>query len=542
MRQIILFLCNSLIFLSTIKESILFFFSMYGFQNVQHKKGESLIQKNKNTLYFKSIKDKSNIPLSTWNHYETFIQLIIAGEKNVLTKEKVLLLEPSSGTTAPTKYIPYTRSLQKEFNRSIGPWLTGIYLNWPKLLFCSQYWSISPEAMPEIKNKKQIIPIGFEQDSQYLGKGRGGILDKIMAVPSEIKKCDTHENWAYQTAFFLLREGNLGLISIWHPSFLSILLDKIKQYYNSLVDDIEKGCNSINPKLKSFPGFDKIRPKIKRASHLKTLDILDKKNFTKIWPNLKIISCWADDPFEPCLQELKGIFHKTFFQAKGLIATEGIVSFPFGKTFGLPAFRSHMLEFIDIQNESIKTMDQIEKGRKYEVVLTTAGGLYRYRMNDVVQVNGRYKNRLPLLRFLYKRDYISDIRGEKLSLQHVIELQAEIKNKFPEIQFFMLSPVLIETKAFYTCFIYPMNDKAFPFMQFANYIDEKLKQNFHYQYAREIGQLGRIRIFKLQNDPIEAMINYIESTGTKRGDIKLYPLSSKTVWADYLKGGFVDNT
>jgi hypothetical protein len=79
----------------------------------------------------------------------------------------------------------------------------------------------------------------------------------------------------------------------------------------------------------------------------------------------------------------------------------------------LPAYRSHLLEFIDLRNDQLKSLGELELHREYEPVISTGGGLYRYRMNDVVKVTGFYRSKLPLLQFLYKRDYVSDIRGKR---------------------------------------------------------------------------------------------------------------------------------
>ena len=540
MRRIMLFLANFVIFLSTLKESILFLLNIRNFQKSQDKLFQSILKKNRITQYIQSLNNGKNVPLSNWSNYDPYIKQILNFEQYILTLERVLLLEPTSGTSSPSKYVPYTKGLQKQFNKAINPWLFGIYSKWPKLFFCSQYWSVSPEVVHSQNNKPQRITIGFEQDSQYLGKKRGNIMNMIFSVPCEIKNCDNPENWVYLTAYFLLRDRDLGLISIWHPSFLAIIIDKIKKQYSRLIDDIEKGTDSTNPILKNFRNNEKLKPDISRSQELRRFVNKEEIDFSKIWPGLKVISCWADNYDETSLRELKRLFPKVFFQPKGLIATEGIVSFPFGKVFGIPAFRSHFLEFIDLRDESVKKLNQLEKGQEYEVVITTSGGLYRYKMNDVILVKGFCMRNLPMFQFLYKRDYVSDMRGEKIGLQHVTQLETELRNKFKGIHFFMLSPVLEGSSAYYSVYIHADNSDNFPFHEMSVFADEFLKQNFHYDYARKIGQLGNLKVFKLNGSPAETIINYIESTGIKRGDIKLYPLNKLPIWHNLLDGIFVD--
>lgn len=538
MRIISIILANALIFLSTLKDTILFFLCLRNFKQVQFKKFNRLISNNWRTSFFKSKHDApvvaSKLSLTTWDDYQPYIKQILKGKPNVLTTEKVLLLEPTSGTTSATKYVPYTKSLKKEFTTAIKPWLAGLYLTWPKLLCCTQYWSVSPAG--HAQDFIMDVPVGFEQDSEYLGGRLSSVQNSIMAVPASVQNVSDSETWAYITAFYLLRDNKLGLISVWHPSFLTILIKKIKDNYTSLVSDIKRGRISIEPRfLKGFSAHV-TSPKPRRAKQLGSYDIHAHGIFEKIWPFLQIISCWADFPDEPCLKQLKKLFPKTYFQPKGLIATESIISFPFGRRLGIPAYRSHYLEFIDARNGKLKNLHQLDVGQKYEVVLTTGGGLYRYILSDIVQVTGVLKNRLPLLRFIGKSNYVTDIRGEKVSLQQVDDIFNVVYQIYDGIKFLMLAPVVEQSRAFYSCFINVDNPADFPFGNLAADIEMALKNNYHYRYARELSQLEEVRIFLSPQNPIQDIVSHLESKGTKKGDIKILPLSNISDWHTILRG------
>jgi hypothetical protein len=62
---------------------------------------------------------RERAPLTDYGDYAEAVERIGAGEKNVLTREEALLLEPTSGSTRATKLIPYTTSLKNEFARGI---------------------------------------------------------------------------------------------------------------------------------------------------------------------------------------------------------------------------------------------------------------------------------------------------------------------------------------------------------------------------------------------------------------------------------------
>ncbi|MCA1761101.1 MAG: GH3 auxin-responsive promoter family protein, partial [Bacteroidales bacterium] len=189
MKRCMCLLANTLIFISTLRAGIGFFLNLRNFRKIQGKKLKTLYEKNRETVFLKDFRLKSTgnpqeLPLTDWNDYESHIRQIMKNEPNVLTKEKVLMLEPTSGTTSHTKYIPYTHGLRKEFKRAIQPWLLGLYLKWPSLFFSNQYWSISPAAL----NKNEpghSVPVGFEHDSQYLGGRLSRVMDKVMTVPGQ---------------------------------------------------------------------------------------------------------------------------------------------------------------------------------------------------------------------------------------------------------------------------------------------------------------------------------------------------------------------
>src|SRR5207249_3288149 len=128
------------------------------------------------------------------------------------------------------------------------------------------------------------------------------------------------------------------------------------------------------------------------------------------WPRLALISCWADAAAARCLGEVRALFPAVELQPKGLIATEGMVSLPLaGRPAPVLAARCHFFEFEEERARGrCRLAHEVEAGGRYRVVLTTAGGLYRYQLGDVVEVVG-FEGQCPLLRFLGKGDRVSDL-------------------------------------------------------------------------------------------------------------------------------------
>ena len=111
---------------------------------------------------------QDHLPLSTYDMYAEDIERIALGESNVLTRENVRLLEPTSGTTGGEKLIPYTASLARQFQCALATWITDLMRHRPAVRCGRAYWSVSP-ALGKPRESTGGIPIGFDDDTAYLG-------------------------------------------------------------------------------------------------------------------------------------------------------------------------------------------------------------------------------------------------------------------------------------------------------------------------------------------------------------------------------------
>jgi hypothetical protein len=69
-------------------------------------------------------------------------------------------------------------------------------------------------------------------------------------------------------------------------------------------------------------------------------------------------------------------------------------------------------------------VEALEVGRQYYVFLTTPAGLYRYDINDVIEVVGHH-HRTPVVCFRRKGRGMTSLTGEKLSENQVIDAMTE---------------------------------------------------------------------------------------------------------------------
>lgn len=472
---------------------------------VQREYLSALLRKNADTEYgrkygFSGIDSYESfavsVPLTKYEDYEAYISDIADGAKNVLTAEPVLLFEPTSGSSGSKKLIPYTASLKAEFQRGIKPWLCDIYSKVPGVTTGKSYWSITPVTAGKTVTKAGI-PVGFEEDAAYFGRVEQSLMNRIFAVDGSVKFPESMEAFWLETARQLLNCGSLTLISVWNPTFLTILCGHIRDNFDKLKDDLPADRADL----------------ICRA--------LRDSRFDRVFPELRIISCWADGSAADDAAELKKLFPSVYMQPKGLLATEYFASFPIvGEEGGRLCVNSHFFEFM--QNGSIVTADSLGRG-EYELIVTTGGGFYRYMTGDVIEVLETYPDAPPRIRFLRRSGISSDLRGEKLTdeLVRSVCVKLGISDKFcllaPEGSGYVLytSDITVTGETF----------------------DTALRESYHYNYCRQLGQLDEVKVVRVPENSHEIYLKRCTDDGMRLGDIKPAYLSRKSGWGEYFETG-----
>ncbi len=479
------------------------FMSVKNVGQEQEKYLFELLDRNKNTVYGRKYRFEDihsyrdfaqRVPLTVYEDYEPYIEMLCRGEKSVLTAEDVILMELTSGSSGGRKMIPYTPSLKREFQRGIMPWLYDIYSKVEGVSGGKSYWSITPVTQGKSYTECGI-PIGFEEDSEYFGRAVQRIMNALFAVDGSVKFSSDTESFYLDTAAQLLRCRELALISVWSPSFLSILCGYIRE-------NAEKLCENLPPK-----------------NHAEFLHSAKNNRFDLIFPELKIISCWTDGSAAAQAEEIRRLFPGVYIQPKGLLATECFVSFPLvGEEGSRLGVRSHFFEFRSLDDGKIYTADALKSG-EYEVIVTTGGGFYRYCIGDIIRVLEVYPDAAPRIKFLRRNGISSDMFGEKLTEEFVrgVLKKLGVKNRFcllaPEGNFYRLYTECRDISA--------------------QMLDRALCESYHYNYCRQLGQLKSAQVCIVNVEPHKAYIQKLSDDGMRIGDIKPCLLTAKSGWESY---------
>ncbi len=489
----------------------------------------ALLARNATSAYgrahgFTKIRDyeqfRERVPIVDYDILEPWIARLISGESSVLTSEPTTRLVPTSGSTGGRKLIPFTAAFQRELNAAIGPWIFDLVRQDPDVALGPAYWSISP-AIPDSK-ENCAVPIGFDDDSAYVGNFRRRFVEAAFAVPPALRLVSDTGTARYLTLLCLLRQRELRLASVWHPSFLTLLLEALPAHWNELLRDVESGgCRRAGTMTAEIWRAVDSPPAAHRAAELHRIDPSD---VHALWPQLRIVSCWGDGQATMALADLRRRLPLAVFQPKGLLATEAFVSIPFRGHHPV-AIASHFFEFMD-EHGYPRLAHELRVGERYEVLVTTGGGLWRYRLGDLVEVDS-FIEATPSLRFLGRVGNVSDLCGEKLAepfVTRAIEAACATLGFAP--RFAMLAPHADDGARWnYILFV-----EGEPPPELSSHLDFELRRNPHYALCRDLNQLGTLECFEVKGDAYDTFCKVHVSKGRCLGAIKPQALSAYPDW------------
>ncbi|MBI2811075.1 MAG: GH3 auxin-responsive promoter family protein [Candidatus Melainabacteria bacterium] len=219
----------------------------------------------------------------------------------------------------------------------------------------------------------------------------------------------------------------------------------------------------------------------------------------------------------------------------GYMASEGRGSIPLTSdgAGGVVALTSHFFEFVseddcDSTSPTFLTAEQLQVGGRYYIYFTTNSGLYRYDINDLIEVVGMQEN-APIIQFVRKGLGISSITGEKLTEEQVlVALQMAVRQlNLAEISHFT-SEVELGFPPHYVCFAelnagLPESMKN----EFIRIFDHSLKmQNPEYADKRSTKRLGMPELRTLPSGTYMRLRQQRVEEGAPEAQVKIPLLSS----------------
>lgn len=344
-----------------------------------------LIRENATTVYgqehgFKSLMNigdfRRQIPLTTYEDYSPYIEQIVRGEKNILTAYQT----EHFSTLYGYKILPQSRwSIQTcyDYNFCAGFYIAG-----------QQGYLTDGMTLNLVDNS-----IGRQPSGVTVGNLLGKLLlkrdldnDQVYVIPMDVANTHGRTDILYLRALFALKQRKVSLAICDHYDEMIELLRYIEKHWPTLAEDIEYG----NPYIQPDPErADAIR-QIMEPHHIGT------EMVSLLWPSLRCMMICDVDNLSAGFELLRTYCgRQVHYVFTGISSPEGTFSTALNlddpQTVLIPDSVFYEFKPEEVQDyNNLLTLDQLEIGRHYELVVTTLSGLYRYKTQKIFLVVGRH--------------------------------------------------------------------------------------------------------------------------------------------------------
>lgn len=412
----------------------------------QYGKLMAIVEKNQDTEYgkehgFSSIKTfkewQKAVPIVTYEDIRGRVERMTRGEKNVLTADAPVMFARTSGTTGQSKYIPVTPTCQdRDHADQLRTWLHYACTDHPEM-FSGKVLSL---VSPAVEGHTPCgVPYGSTSGVVY--RDMPWAVRHSYAVPYPVFEIEDYEAKYY----CLMRIGianEISCVATANPSSVIKMCELADTHADVLLRDLANG--TLRPDLdvpqpirESLLG--QFKPMPEKARYL---DQARERRSGKLlpadyWPDLALIACWKGGTVGHYVERFSRWFDpdgKNPIPVRdwGYLSSEARGSIPITDEGcgGVLTVANNVYEFAEAEEleqypdnpEAWRTVgiEEVEVGKQYYIFITTTGGLYRYDINDVIEVVGHY-NRTPIINFCRKGRGMTSITGEKVSVDQVIE-------------------------------------------------------------------------------------------------------------------------
>jgi hypothetical protein len=368
---------------------------------------------------------QERIPLSTYEDLEPYITAAMNGEPNQLTASAPVLYTTTSGTTGASKFIPVTQRGRSRKAHLMWLWLSALHRDHPGMTAGKILSVVSPAVESHTPDG---TPIGAESGHTYRNLPQP--VRWMYSAPYAVFTVDDYEAKYY--ALLRVAAGqDISCIATANPSTVVLLADRLGKHTEQIIRDVHDGTFSADFAIPAGIRAElQLQPDPERAHHLERAAAAGDGVLRpgRAWPKLAVIGCWKGGTVASYLTQFETYFpQRPPVRDLGYLATElsGSVPLTDDGDAGVVAIGTNVVEFrpayIDgtPQGSDLIPLNRLDVGQRYFVYVTTVSGLYRYDMNDIVEVTGRHEN-TPLIRFVQKGKGVVSFTGEKLYEVQVI--------------------------------------------------------------------------------------------------------------------------
>ncbi|MGH7304930.1 MAG: GH3 auxin-responsive promoter family protein, partial [Candidatus Rokuibacteriota bacterium] len=355
------------------------------------------------------------VPIRDYEALRPYVGRIMGGERQVLTAEAPFMFTTTSGTTGEPKFIPVTAGWTRSMAALMRLWTLYALRDHPGMLDQRVLTVVGPATEGVATGG---LPYGAMTGLTY--QRLPWLVRRRHALPYAVALIRDHES-RYFVALRLALGYPLASIATPNPSTVLRLADIAARRGDDLLRAVHDGALGA-AELEPIPSAGMtglelraaltaaLRPDPRRAACLEAV----RKGRGRLvlgdcWPELSLVACWLGGSAGIQARHLDSEFGPQVARRDlGLVASEGRLTIPVedDSAEGVLAVNTNFYEFIaeeDMAHPAPRTLlcHELVEGHRYDVLVTGANGLYRYDMNDVVEVRG-FHGRTPKVAFVRK--------------------------------------------------------------------------------------------------------------------------------------------
>lgn len=461
----------------------------------------------------RSISDyRRNVPLSRYEDYAGAIDRMYAGKTGILTAYPLCCFATTSGSTGRPKKIPLTWKGLSSF----GAIYTNMMQHTKDMPGKHIHLSVF-RTWPGSRDKKLLLT-----EAAYRDLYERGIFNPDCYVGGhELTFTKEIGNILYVKLWSALSEEDL--LSIQSAFLYDVLLffEYMKEHGMEMLYAMER---------KIIPGEIQISEPIRRklVTELcpsdERIDFL-RREFTcgydsiasRIWKNLRMVSGIGGSFFrsrERLLRSFTGEIPWHYFL---YASSESFTGYAEGleNPYYTVIPENGFFEFMDMETGRVLEMNEVEKGKQYEPVITNFSGLYRYQQGDIIRVVG-FQGDAAVIEVIMRKDQALDIAGEKTNTAMLEEAVLRFSTRLGiYLHDYAVAADVSRFPAGYLLYIEP--EEEIPFIKDTSQpLDRSLCEvNPDYKDLRERGFLGEPRVVCLAKGELGSRNEYPNSSQNK---------------------------
>lgn len=348
----------------------------------------------------------SKVPVFDYETFKPYIEKTMQGRQNIIWNTDIEWFAKSSGTTGSrSKYIPVTEESLEECHYKGGKDMVSLYVS----------------TYPESK--------------LFTGKSLsiGGTLEKNPLNPQGTAK-------AGDVSAVIMQNLPIWAQFARTPSLETALMSEWEAKIEKMARE------TMNENVTSIAGVPTWTVVLLR----KILELKKAKNILEVWPNLEVFfhGAVAFGPYRSLFKELipseKMHYMETYNASEGFF---GIQDQPDSDELLLLLDYGIFYEFIpmeewDKENPKVLPLKDVEVGKNYAMVISTNGGLWRYKIGDTV----KFTSTLPYrFRISGRTKHFINAFGEEVIVENAeAAVQFAAEETHSTIANFTAAPVYFE--------------------------------------------------------------------------------------------------